>query len=122
MSTPAQTLYSGAYKRFREYLRILLRPMLEMIEKSDDPEVGHPILRKKGPSLVVRELSQQIDMFWRDEYPFHNLGHETINDPFAWWQDLAKHNHAQVLRVSVLIIHLLNQVGKSLTFNHPRSS
>ena len=59
-------------------------------------QYGHPILRKKGSSTVVRELSQQINMFWRDEYPraFRVLDRENFDDPLRWWhwQDLAKHN------------------------------
>jgi hypothetical protein len=42
--------------------------MLETIE--NDPDAGHSILRKKGPSIVVQELGQQLDMFWHDEYLF----------------------------------------------------
>ena len=76
--------------------------MLETIEKSNDPDIGHPILRKKGPGTVVQELGQQINMFWRDEYPFRVLDREKIVDPLEWWQDLAKHDHSQVLGVSVI--------------------
>ena len=63
----------SAFKRLRQYLRDLIRPMLEMIEKSNNSDVGHPVLQKKGPSTVVQKLSQQINMFWRDEYPFRVL-------------------------------------------------
>ena len=65
--------YPGAFKRLRQYLRDLIRPLLEMIEKSNNSDVGHPVLQKKGPSTVVRKLSQQINMFWHDEYPFRVL-------------------------------------------------
>lgn len=94
--------------------------MLEIIEKSDDVNVGHSVLRTKGPGAAVRELCQQIDMFWRNEYPFHISGHEKIDDPLAWWQDLAKHNHAQVLGVSDPVIGSLSSVHAFLIFNCPR--
>jgi len=96
--------------------------MLETIEKSDDPDVGHTILRAKGPGTAVRELCQQIDMFWRDEYPFHILDHGKIDDPLAWWQDLAKHNHAHILGVSVPVIGSLSPVHVLLIFDCPRFS
>ena len=36
---------------------------------------------------MVRELSQQINMFWRDEYPlaFRVLDREKFDDPLGWW-------------------------------------
>ena len=80
----------------------MLRPMLEVIEDLDDPNVGNRILRDKGPQNAVSSLSEQINLFWREEYPFHVHDHEKIHDPLNWWMVLAKHDHASVLGVSQL--------------------
>jgi hypothetical protein len=47
MST-VSILYPRAYELFRDFLRGMLRPMLESIEKSDAPDVGNRILREKA--------------------------------------------------------------------------
>ena len=79
----------------------MLRPMLRVIEDSDDPCVGNQILHEKGPRNAVSSLSEQINLFWRGEYPFRLLDREKIADPLKWWMDIAKHDHANVLPVGV---------------------
>ena len=44
--------------------------------------------------------TEQINLFWREEYPFRVLDHEKVNDPLKWWMDIANHNHVNVLGVS----------------------
>jgi len=80
----------------------MLRQMLQVIEDSDDPNVGNWSLRDKGPQNAVSSLSEQINLFWREEYPFRVLDRKKIIDPLKWWMDLAKHDHANVLGVSRL--------------------
>ena len=92
------TKYSCAYERVREYLRNMLKPMLERIQSSSDPSIGHPVLREKGVSTSVKELKQQIDLFWNGEYPFRAES-EKIADPLSWWHDIGRHNGAKVLLV-----------------------
>ena len=75
----------------------MLRQMLQVIEDSNDPNIGNQILCEKGPQNAVSSLSDQINLFWREEYPFRVLDHEKINDPLKWWMDLARHDHADVL-------------------------
>ena len=97
----AQNLYPRAYEKIRAFLRDMLRSMLEVIEDSNDPKVGNKILREKGFKSSVSSLSEQINLFWREEYPFRVLDHEKIVDPLKWWIDMAKHDHANVLGVSL---------------------
>ena len=96
----AQNLYPHAYEKLHTFLRNMLWPMLEVIEDSDDPKVGNRNLRDKGPQNSVSSLSEQINLFWREEYPFRVHDREKIDDPLKWWMDLARHDHANVLGVS----------------------
>ena len=41
---PITTKYPRAYERLREYLRNILKLMLEQIQSSTDPNIGHPVL------------------------------------------------------------------------------
>lgn len=73
MVAPPQSLttkYPRAYERLREYLCNMLKPMLEQIQSSRDPSVGHPVLREKGVSTSVKDLKHHIELFWNGEYPF----------------------------------------------------
>lgn len=79
----------------------MLQPMLQVIKDSDVPNVGNRLLREKGHKNIVSALSEQINLFWQEEYPFQVLDHEKIVDPLKWWIDLAKHNHANVLGMSL---------------------
>ena len=98
----AQNLYPRAYEKFLKFLRNMLRPMLQVIEDSDDLDVGNPVLREKGPKNSVSSLSEQINLFWREDYPFRITDREKIIDPLKWWIDMAKHDHASVLGVSLV--------------------
>jgi len=75
--------------------------MLQVIEDSDDLNVGNRVLREKGPRNAVSSLTEQINLFWREEYPFRVLDHEKIDNPLKWWVDMAKNDHANVLGVSL---------------------
>lgn len=98
----AQNLYPHAYEKFRAFLRDMLRPMLQVIEDSGNPDVGNRILREKGPHNAVSSLSEQIKLFWQEEYPFRVLEREKVVDPLVWWREIAKHDHANVLGVSAI--------------------
>jgi hypothetical protein len=76
--------------------------MLQIIEDSSNPDVGNQILREKGPRNVVGSLSEQINLFWREEYPFRVLDRKKVADPLAWWTEMAKHDHANILGVSTI--------------------
>ena len=97
----AQNVYPHTFEKLRTFLRNMLRQLLLVIEDSDDPNVGNRSLRDKGPQNSVSSLSEQINLFWREEYPFRVLDREKITDPLKWWMDLAKHDHANVLGVSL---------------------
>jgi hypothetical protein len=74
--------------------------MLQVVEDSDDPNVGNQVLREKGPRNAVSSLTEQINLFWREDYPFRVLDHEKIDNPLKWWVDMARNDHANVLGVS----------------------
>ena len=80
----APNLYPRAYEKFRTFLREIMRPMLQVIEDSDDPNVGNRVLREKGPRNAVGSLSEQINLFWQEDYPFRVLDHEKIDNPLKW--------------------------------------
>jgi len=96
---PITTKYPRAYERLREYLRNILKLMLEQIQSSTDPNIGHPVLREKGISTLVNDLKHQIELFWNGEYPFHVIDIEKITDPLGWWCDIGRHGGAKVLSV-----------------------
>jgi hypothetical protein len=93
--------YSSAQKRVRIFLKDMLSPMLKVIEESDNPKVGHPLLRKLGIESSVRELSTQIDAFWNGEYPFRVIDGDRskITDPLEWWCNIEKFDHANLISV-----------------------
>ena len=93
--------YPSAHKRVRVFLKGMLVPMLKTIEGSDDPNVGHPLLRKLGIESSVRELSTQIDAFWNGEYPFRVLDRSKITDPLEWWRNIGKFDQANLISVSL---------------------
>ncbi len=96
---PLTTKYPCAYERLREYLRNMIKPMLERIGSSTDSTVGHPVLREKGVSTSVRDLKCQIELFWNGEYPFRVVDVAKVTDPLAWWRDIGRHDGAKVLSV-----------------------
>jgi hypothetical protein len=79
--------------------------MLKTIEESDDPNIGHPLLRNLGIESSVRELSTQIDAFWNGEYPFRVLDGDRskITDPLEWWRNVGKFDHANLISVSSML-------------------
>jgi len=96
---PLTIKYPRTYERLREYLRNMIKPMLERIESSTDSTIGHPVLREKGVSTSVRDLKCQIELFWNGEYPFCVVDIEKVTDPLAWWCDIRRHDGAKVLSV-----------------------
>ena len=96
---PLTTKYPRAYERLREYLRNMLKPMLERIQNSTDPNIGHPVLREKGVSTSVKDLKHQIELFWNGDYPFRVTEAAKVTDPLDWWRDVGRHDGAKVLSV-----------------------
>ena len=99
------TKYPRAYERLREYLRNMLKPMLERIQSSSDPSVGHPDLREKGVSTSVKDLKHQIELFWNGEYPFRVTDVGKITNPLDWWRDIGRYDGAKVLSVRNINYH-----------------
>jgi len=93
------TKYPCAYERLHEYLHNMLKPMLEWIQSSTNPSIGHPVLREKGVSTSVKDLKCQIELFWNGKYPFRVTDAEKITDPLGWWRDIGRHDGAKVLSV-----------------------
>ena len=82
--------------------------MLRRIEQTPgDDNIGHPLLRKKGISACVRDLSAQLQCFWNEDYPFRICNSESIKDPRKWWEEIARFNSADVLGVCLVrfIVH-----------------
>ncbi|KAF9521628.1 hypothetical protein CPB83DRAFT_900472 [Crepidotus variabilis] len=97
-ASSAGTTSTQAYDVLRNYLRDMLHPMLEQIEKAPhDVSIGHPLLREKGIALSVKDLKSQIEGFWADSYPFHVRDHGLVKDPLSWWKNVAKHDSTDVL-------------------------
>ncbi|SRR5260221_7082981 len=96
---PLTTKFPRAYERLCEYLRNMLKPMLERIESSTNPTIGHPVLRQKGVIASVRDLKCQIELFWNGDYPFCVTDIEKVTDPLGWWRDIGRHEGAKVLSV-----------------------
>ncbi|KAF8153915.1 ribonuclease H-like domain-containing protein [Crassisporium funariophilum] len=104
--------YRRAYEQLRNYLRDMLKPMLEQIQGSTDPSVGHPVLREKGVSMSVSDLKHQIELFWNGEYPFRVIDCDKIADPLDWWREIGRSDVAKVL--SVLAIRIFSILVNSM--------
>jgi len=92
----------------------MLIPLLKTIEESDNPSIGHPLLRKLGIEASVSELSTQINAFWSGEYPFRvpNGDQSKITDPLEWWRNIGKFDHSNLVSVSC-------DFAETLTTHHP---
>ncbi|KAF9539892.1 hypothetical protein CPC08DRAFT_651083, partial [Agrocybe pediades] len=96
--------YPRAYERLRKYLASLFVPILERVQKSSDPSIGHPVVREMGVVQAAAKFKQEVEQFWNGEYPFRVIDAETIRDPLAWWRDLANYNGAKLLSIVAIKI------------------
>ena len=79
--------------------------MLEQVQSSSNPSIGHPVLREKGVSSSVKDLKHQIELFWNGDYPFSVVDAEKVPDPLDWWRDIGRHDGAKVLSVRKILIN-----------------
>lgn len=95
-----------AYDTLYNFLRGLLRHLLKQIEQApDDPSIGVPSLRRKGPRNSLQDLRSQLEAYWQSDYPFR-IQHP-VDNPLEWWRERAKHESADVLGVSISFISCL---------------
>jgi hypothetical protein len=87
--------YPRAYEKTKDYLKNMLKQMLVHIEKF--PGTGPELLRTLGPVDAAHELKNQLEAFWRGEYPFIVSEEAKGKNPLEWWQHLEHHMHAHVL-------------------------
>ncbi len=93
--------FPEAYEVVKQYLKHMLKDMLEYIENNpSELKNGIPVLQKLGPVRAAEGLKSQLEAFWRGEWPFSM--ELTEQDPLAWWEQVGCNPHADVLAVSVL--------------------
>jgi hypothetical protein len=87
--------YPCAYKKTKDYLKNMLKQTLVHIEKF--PGTGPELLRMLGPVDAAHKLKNQLEAFWRGEYPFIISEEAKGKNPLEWWQHLEHHMHARIL-------------------------
>ncbi|KAF9549384.1 hypothetical protein CPC08DRAFT_648213 [Agrocybe pediades] len=89
-----------AFMKLWNFLLSMLKPMLERVQSSLDPSIGHPTIRKLGIVQAATSFKREIVNFWNGEYPFRVIGNPAnIQDPLGWWQNLANYDGAKVLSI-----------------------
>lgn len=58
-----------------------------------------PILAQLGAATAVTELRQQLELYWRGDWPFDTP--VVDGDVLGWWRSLERHRSARVLAVSL---------------------
>ena len=86
-----------AYNRVKEFARLKLLALCQRMESHGNDAKIEPLIEELGNVQVFEELSRQIDVFWRGEYPFD--APVTDGDPLRWWSNLKQHPQARALAV-----------------------
>jgi|SRR5882762_1209563 hypothetical protein len=92
-----QLPYNNAYNRVKDFLKDLLRNILERHVANPD-EVKGGIFEQTTQAQTVTDLRHQLEAYWCNEYPFNGVMVKK-GDPLTLWQSFRDHPNAQVLAV-----------------------
>jgi len=84
----------------------MLLKALKRHESHPDDRVA-PIFRELNPSQIVEGMKNQLDAYWRGEWPFDQPIEDS--DPLAWWKALEKPPHSRVLAVNSPLLHTVRR-------------
>lgn len=102
MNTTESVPHTKAYTRVKEFLKQMLRDIIDFAAHNlDASNPCHRLVAKLGPSKVVTEFRQQLLAFARQEWPFTDPFPD--GDALSWWEALGQHPHARVLAVSTYL-------------------
>ena len=89
-----------AYHRTKEFLKPMLRTMVERAQTQSSHQLEDPIsllLQDIGAAGIVDEFKHQLEAYWCNEWPFNTPIPD--GNTLAWWNMLLPHPHARVLAV-----------------------
>ncbi|KAK6981126.1 ribonuclease H-like domain-containing protein [Favolaschia claudopus] len=108
---PEHILYPHAFFRVKEFLKKVLRPLVELHETHDTTCRCHPVL--KIPDFDFSEtLKLQLEAFWLGEPPFHApvIGGDTME----WWTNLAIGNSPRSNVIAMLAVRIFGILVNSM--------
>jgi len=98
--------FPNAHNQVKTYLKDMLLKALKRHESHPDDRVA-PIFKELNPSQVVDGMKNQLDAYWRGEWPFDQPIENS--DPLAWWKALEKPLHSRILAVSIPLLHTMQR-------------
>ncbi|KAK7007106.1 ribonuclease H-like domain-containing protein [Favolaschia claudopus] len=108
---PEHILYPHAFFRVKEFLKKVLRPLVELHETHDTTCRCHPVL--KIPDFDFSEtLKLQLEAFWLGEPPFHApvIGDDTME----WWTNLGIGNSPRSNVIAMLAVRIFGILVNSM--------
>jgi hypothetical protein len=106
-----------AYERLKGFLKPMLKSMIDRLDSHPDEPV-HPVIKELGPAETVNAFRQQLESFWRNEWPFNQAISDSDRNSLAWWKSLELHPQARVLAVSLTVLGFHSVVTIMIDFRH----
>lgn len=105
--------YPHAFFRVKEFLKALLKAILQQHASHDSNCRCHPLVKQLSPLEIADALRLQLEAFWLGEPPFH--APILDDDTMEWWINLERGNSP---RSNVIAVICLVQVDiHNLMFN-----
>jgi hypothetical protein len=86
-----------AYGRAKEFLKIMLRNEVELIQRSPGEQKDSSI-QTLGVHTIIDEFRKQLIAYVQGNWPF-DVPHG--GNTLEWWERVKKHPHARVLAVRI---------------------
>ncbi|KAJ7504072.1 hypothetical protein B0H11DRAFT_2353102 [Mycena galericulata] len=87
---PEHISYPHAFLRVKEFLKTVLKALLEQHATHDSKCLCHPLLKTQSAAAIVDGLRLQLEAFWLGEPPFH--APVLKDDTMEWWMNLERGN------------------------------
>ncbi|KAJ7662395.1 ribonuclease H-like domain-containing protein [Mycena rosella] len=104
--------YSHAFFRVKEFLKRMLRALLQQHANHDSECRCHPILKTHSDLEIANALRLQLEAFWLGEPPFHA---PVINDDtMEWWLNLERGNSPRSNVLAMLGVRIFGILVNSM--------
>ncbi|KAJ7780625.1 ribonuclease H-like domain-containing protein [Mycena maculata] len=104
--------YPHAFLRVKEFLKHLLKALLQQHASHDNNCRCHPILKTQTALEVAESLRQQLEAFWLGEPPFH--APVLKDDTMEWWMNLERGNSPRSNVIAMLGVRIFGILVNSM--------
>ncbi|KAJ6602612.1 hypothetical protein DFH09DRAFT_805189, partial [Mycena vulgaris] len=104
--------YPHAFVRVKEFLKQMLKVLLEQHKSHKDQCRCHPILKTQTDLEIANALRLQLEAFWLGEPPFHA---PVMNgDIMEWWTNLGRGNSPRSNVIAMLGVRIFGILVNSM--------